>query len=400
MKKLNKLSIILLFPLLWSCAKKEKVYYFQEENGIEFNEQLKLVETDTISFPLDHTTTFDHYSIQITKNDEDSCHYLSFFNHIDKSITYYNFSDRKAHKIFLEEEGKNGLGTLTVTTAHFFISPSNIYIYNPWKRMLFEIDENGAIKEKHKAVDPFSAKDTPFPEPSTADPFIIDKGKVYFTCGLSKPQKNYTHYGMVMVYDLTTKESKFIIPLPDEYNDVFWGTQFKYMANFTYNPTKKNLVVNYPVSPFLYEYSLEGKKLDSTYVGSKFIEVIKPMTYDINDALKKNRDWEKEKMYSKSTSDYSKVMYDAKNNLYYRIVYIRPSEEDVKSGNGVLNFSVIITDDKFQKLGEQKFSSKTHTNSMILVSDLGLMIARRDLYNKDEDKMTFSIFNVSEITNP
>ena len=172
------------------------------------------------------------------------------------------------------------------------------------------------------------------------------------------------------------------------------------MANFTYNPTKKNLVVNYPISPFLYEYSLEGVKIDSTYVGSKFIEVIKPMTYDINDALKKNRDWEKEKMYSKSTSDYSKVMYDAKNNLYYRIVYIRPSEEDVKSGNGVLNFSVIITDDKFQKLGEQKFSSKTHTNSMILVSDLGLMIARRDLYNKDEDKMTFSIFNVSEITNP
>ena len=65
--------------------------------------------------------------------------------------------------------------------------------------MLFEIDENGAIKEKHKAVDPFSAKDTPFLEPSTADPFIINKGKVYFTCGLSKPQKNYTHYGMVMV---------------------------------------------------------------------------------------------------------------------------------------------------------------------------------------------------------
>lgn len=315
MKKLNKLSIILVISLLWSCTKKEKVYYTQKKNGSEFNEQLKLIETDTISFPLDSTTTFDHYSIQVTKNEEDSSHYLSFFNQIDKSITYYNFNDRKAHKIFLEEEGSNGLGPLHDNTAHYFINPSNIYIYNPWKRMLFEIDENGAIKEKYKVVDLSTEKDTPFPEPSTADPFIIDKGKVYFTCGLARPQKNYTNYGMVLVYDLNTLESKHIIPLPDEYNDVFWGTQFKYMANFTYNSTKKNLVVNYPVSPFLYEYSLEGIKLDSTYVGSKFIEVIKPMTDDINDALKKNRDWEKEKMYSKSTSDYSKVMYDAKNNL-------------------------------------------------------------------------------------
>ena len=134
---------------------------------------------------------------------------------------------------------------------------------------------------------------------------------MYFTCGIGKPQKNYTDYGMVMTYDLNTHESKFIIPLPDEYNDVYWGSQFKYMANFTYNPIKKNFAVNYPVSPFLYEYTVEGIKLDSTYVGSKYIKSFKPMTNDLNDALKTNRDWEYEKIYSLSNSDFSKVMYDA-----------------------------------------------------------------------------------------
>ena len=40
------------------------------------------------------------------------------------------------------------------------------------------------------------------------------------------------------------------------------------------------------------------------------------MTNDLNDALKTNRDWEKEKIYSLSNSDFSKVMYDAESGYY------------------------------------------------------------------------------------
>ena len=147
----------------------------------------------------------------------------------------------------------------------------------------------------------------------------------------------------------------------------------------------------------MYKSDLKGGVTDSTYVGSKDFEAVEYMSLDLDYILSNNRDFKREDMFSLSNHDYARIIYDDFNELYYRIAYIRPELEMVKRGQTYPGFSIIICDKNLRKIGETKFSADQYDVSMMGVTKEGLLVARRDLYNFNDDEFTFSVFGPSEI---
>ncbi|MGW8124066.1 DUF4221 family protein [Roseivirga echinicomitans] len=102
--------------------------------------------------------------------------------------------------------------------------------------------------------------------------------------------------------------------------------------------------------------------------------------------------------YSLSTSDYNRIIYDSYRNVYYRIAYLRPSIDMLRLGQRTIDFSISILDENFIKIGERKFDGKIYRSSMILVGSLGLNIARIDLYNDDQDLLSYDIFKLEPLS--
>jgi len=391
------ITLLIILSAFLSCAdKKESNSQYLEKNRTSYSEKYQLSEINKVSFPLDSFSAFWHYSTNFKQSNTDFKYYFSFLNEYNKKIVYYDLESKRAKYIALEEDGENGVGKLSGASAHLFVNPNEWYVYNENSANLYKIDSIGQVLDKFEIADYKTTKDVPFPQPSVFNPMLMVDNQIYFSCALNRPQKEYDDYGMILKYDLLTRKGEYIMPFPSIYNEGFWGSSFKYMNHIEYNDKEKNFLLNYPISPYIIKTDKEGNTIESHLVESKHFQKFEPMTLDLDYALDRNkRDYAKEKAYSLSNSDFSKIIYDSFRNMYYRICFIRPSLEEVKSGRTVSDFSVIILDENFKKLGEQKFSSNDFDNSMIFCLEEGLALARKDLYNKNEEAVTFSIYGLT-----
>jgi hypothetical protein len=395
----NYYSYILFFILLGCNKTKSYEPFFQEGNGTVFNDVVVFEEIDKITLPLDQNSAFRHYSFGFNKSNTSSDYYYSFLNDYEKSIVYYNLNNKEIKKIFLKEEGRNGVGSFSDVSTNLFESENDFYFYNSSSATLFNLDSLGVVKSKYKVTDYKTTKDVPFPEPSGINPFVIENGIAYFSCSLDRPQYDYSNYGMILKYDLKKETADYIVPFPGLYNKDFWGASFRYLSYFHFDANNEKIILTYPVSPFVYSVDLKNKSKDSAYVGSKHFKTVEPMRLDLEYAFKQDRDFKREDNFSLTNSDYFRIIYDEHNEYYYRFTYIRPTLEERTKGFVFPDFSIIILNKDFEKLGEQVFSSTIYDNNTVGVTDKGLLIARKDLYNTNEDEITFSVFNPVKKTN-
>ncbi len=384
----------ILFFIMLGCAKTTSYDpFYQEDNGAVFNDVVAFEEVEKITLPLDKNSAFRHYSFGFNKSNTSSDYYYSFLNEYEKSIVYYNLKNRKIKKIVLKEEGRNGVGNLSGVSAHLFKNENDFYYYNEYTATLFNLDSLGNIKSKHKIKDYKTGKAFPSPEPSGINPFVVFNNVAYFSCSLSQPQNDYSDYGMILKYDLKKETTDYIVPFPDLYNKDFWGSSFRYLTYFYFDTNNEKMTLTYPVSPFVYSVDLKNKTKDSVYVGSKHFKTVEPMRLDLEYAFKQDRNFKQEDEFSLTNSDYFRIIYDEYNNYYYRFALVRPTLEEKRRGVVFPDFSIIILNKNFEKLGEQVFSSSVYDNNTVGVTDKGLLIARKDLYNTNEDEITFSVFN-------
>ena len=364
------------------------------ENAIEFNGKYTLVETGKIVLPLDDNTSFNHNSIHYSMVGPTG--YISFINRNNKSVYYYSLDSLVPHKIILQEEGPDGVGTLSSSSAHFFKSPNEIYILNKENGRFFRIDSTSRVISRYPLVDydyyPYST----YPDPSAIAPIYNKGSSFYFTGHIDNSKKDFLTHGGIVKYDTLTREMDLLYIFPDVYHENFWGSPFKYQTYFTINE-KDEMIISNPLSHDVRVGDLSGRLLSEHYVRSEFVKDVPPMYEDIEYAFSENRDFDKENDYSFSHSDYMTMMYNNVEDVYYRLTYVRPNLEQVQSKTGKTDFSVIILDKTFKKLGEERFSSDIYDTWMILNSELGLLLARKDLYAENEDELVFSIFNLEEI---
>ncbi len=383
---------ILFVTLFFSCQHKKQVTNLDSDTVLE--------EKAVLSLQLDSVTVFSQSScgITVTKKGE----VLSLVNLYDKSIKIFDLSNSLQNRtIYLEEKGINGIGKISSILSHLYINEDSIFIYNPWaNRTLFLINSKSKILFKKKLSDGGNnLPSLPVPIPSQSRPILKVRNKLYFTCGFPPfLREKKSDYPMVLEFDIANSKSRYIFPLSEKYDKGFWGDIYKYQPAFTYNNSASKFVLSFNIDENLYFGDEQTGKIslidkDAT---SKFIKTPQPMYADVSYEFSKELDYNKIGTFSLSASDYSKIFYDPYQSVYYRIVYIRPSKEEVRKGKRRSSFSIIVFDSKFNKIGEQFFDTRKYIGAMIFISKKGLLIARKDLYDENEDELSFSAFKVKK----
>ena len=392
MKKFTCLSLAII--LLFACEESAFEVYTQSENHQEYQNELTLSTKGIKVFPLDNETGFWNYSVQFDTYEDKE--YLSILNFLNNSILLYDYESRQLEKkIVMPYEGPDGVGTLPQIASHLMISPDSFLVYNIDMGRLFMVNDQAKVIRKYDIIDYQHDNYSAPPQPSTLNPMIKLGDDLYIPCALNDRLEDYSDFRTVLKLDLQTGQKTYEYPLPEIYNQANWGEDFKYLVSLAYNSNESKLVLNYPVDPFLYAGSKEGVLKESHYVGSDFIASITPWrssTANPSDGAYKQRS-----EFSMSTSDYPGIIYDHYKNLYYRISYLRPSLDVVKTGYRLPNFSFIIMNPAFEKIGEVKFDSRIYDQSMIFVSEDGINLARKDLYSQDENSLSYEYFAVEAV---
>jgi len=308
----------------------------------------------------------------------------------------YNLETGKLeNKVKLEKEGPNGVGHLTIFD-HAFLNSDSLLLYNTWDANLYILDNQGILLSKSEIVDFSKNKNLVSPDPATLKPIRKVGDYLFIPCSINQYLTEYSNQKSVIRYNLKTKESDYIINLPDNYNQGYWGDLFKYKIAFDFYGT--DIISSFPIDNFIYRYDSGGNYLNKYYVGSKFITEFVPFKEDINYGVEKDHSVPNQQQgdYSWTNSDYTALMYDEFRDLFYRIAYIRPSQAELEAGRSITNFSVIILSSNFEKVGEQYFDGLKYRPDMILVSKQGLLLARSDLYKENEELLSFSVFNIAK----
>lgn len=97
--------------------------------------------------------------------------------------------------------------------------------------------------------------------------------------------------------------------------------------------------------------------------------------------------------------NYGNILYDSYREIYYRIAYpktdidasIRPLE---LMDYGRKNFSIIILDKKFNKIGETLFPDYTYNSVQMFIREDGLYISESHYLNPgfSDDRLNFRKF--------
>ncbi|UAM98042.1 DUF4221 domain-containing protein [Polaribacter litorisediminis] len=375
---MNKFRLIFIFLILISCSNK--------------NTDFLLEEIQKKVFILDESSSFNIKSSSFFSNLSNKENF-SFLNINNNSLVIYEDSIPKIIK--LEVEGANGVGNLNTFTSHKILPDNTVALVQSQMGKVFLLSKKGKVLNKFELFNINDRKSFySFPYNSINNPIIYLDNRLYFTESLVKYFGNYKDVPLVRELSIIDGKTKNIFSLPKVYEENFWGALFKYNLSISKTTNDQQFLISLPISTNLYKIDFKGNILKEIECKSKFIDNIEPMNNDKLYGNKNIADWKKINSYSLTSSDYNSIIFDKFNKLYYRVVYLRPDLDKYISGDRKPDFSIIVLDEKFNVLGEQKFDSNTFSNNFILVSKEGLAIARKDLYEQDNDKLTFSIFKL------
>jgi len=391
-----KVFTLLFFTMIFfSCKKTKHDNNFSTNNYVE---KWSLMDNGLIKFPLDSTISKSSItSIQYSTFHDKS--YFSFLNEHDNSLNYFDLDDiNKNHKVRFEYEGPNGVGFFSLLTGHYLKNLDSIYIYTNESSQINLLNSKGELLSKKNVLlkDGEVVHKNVFVTKSNV--IHLSNGKLYLPCSV-RPLEQYKQERIILEVDEGLSSTSYKVNFPEVYDTGFFGSTFNYVPSIA-GPKKGNNVATFPMSAGLYEIDTNGNIINAKYAPSKHFDKIEPMkgmdkSYELN---LNSRDWTRERHYSYSTPNFSKILYDKYRDLYYRIVHIRPSLEAVKLGSTTPDFSVIIFDKELNKVGETDIMDNTvYDPVMMSVFKEGLAIARKDLYKENDAELAFSIFTLENI---
>ncbi len=194
---------------------------------------------------------------------------------------------------------------------------------------------------------------------------------------------------------LKSKVSLIPVTYPDCYLEKrFTSSGFIFFSR-TYNQMRNELVYTFPATQSLVVYKISDNTLLNKPVKSAYVETITP----IND---KNTSFKKGRHHYLETPKYYKIAFDKYLNIYYRFVLLPIETEQTKDYHPFLHFempfSIIVLDDDFNILIEQKFEKKIYDCSDYFINEQGLWISNNNSYNPefDENRISYTLFELAK----
>lgn len=385
--------------LIWLCilqvaCKRKDITYYQSANAETYKKIFELKDSSSVTFPLDSTTGYSTSSIQYYKG------LLSILNAEQNALSIYDYKKGTLYKkLKFPVVGPNNVGRLDVLAHHYIISLDSILVYNARQGKLYILNQHGMVYKQITLVDYKNSNGIATPDANVKHPLLVLKNILYFPCDINERRTKYSDLKTILKCNLQTGKIEYIATMPEIYDKAFWGEYFKYQISFTYNDKTENLVLHYPIDPFVYTANpADAKKTGKYFIGSEKFKGIEPMNDDITYPLRRDQNAEDkfQTLYSLTTNDYAAIFYDKYRNIYYRIAFLRPSKSQFNAGIKKPASSVIVVNDKFEKLCEVPLS-KDYDGNIFFISPDGLNILNYKAYLNNENLLTFSVFNLTKL---
>lgn len=390
-------SLLLPFAFFGCTGNDTFTPFYQAENASKYNKVMDLHSVKLKEFPLEPNVRFSTSSIGVSQIGDSE--YLSFLDTDLLRVVIFDYHiPENYHMVQMEYEGPHGVGNLS-TSAHYLHSFDSIYVLIHFKGELVHLSDSGQVRRRYMLADYKNESNPPMPMPSTSAPIQFADGKLLIASTISFYQGDYHGFPSSMSVYLASKEVKYHSKFPELYSEAYWGTKFKYEPGIAYIPSSDELVMSYPVDPFLQKINLNDGSEQRCFVGSEFFESIPPYRKDPDHYAKRvvgSVDQEEDN-HALSTSDFRGIYFDRNRKLYFRVALIRPGFEKL-SVSKVPDFSIIILNEQLEKIGERFFSSCIYDPAHIFLSSEGINLFRKDLYGKNENKITFEVFEPKNIS--
>lgn len=349
--------------------------------------ELTMKEVAALELPLDSITTQETSYMQLV---DDST--LAFFNKPTYDICLYNLNSRfMESRINLKREGPNAVNGID---AFYVAGKDSLWLYASWGRIIYLLDGTGILREKkeitedseksigshpHYSVSPF---------PTTTAPYIVTNGK-HILQGMDGITLNGTLPGATLIYNWEANKATTGNPYPSIYGEADkiqdnWDTFGYRETYYTLNP-RHEIVTSFPASDSLYVYSPDNGTTRGYYAGYSGKVNISPGVP--SDPDKKVRKFI-------SQHQYSGILYDKFNHLYYRIIRLPGNEntDNVRKELSKKPVGIIILDDNFNKVGEYMLPDDRYYTMNAFVSTNGLHV---NTFSENDDIMTFRVFKPS-----
>jgi hypothetical protein len=284
--------------------------------------------SSSIKISLDSITSFYFLYADYYNWEEKSKKFVAYQDFIKSTtVNYLNIYDlnQKKHiqKIELDYEGPNGIGS----PAGFLLKTmDSIYVPSPYKYSIYLINSKGEVLGNYKLSTKFVKNVSSLMYLRNFNKMFMNENKLFVpgSPDFDGNDGNYSVKGHMNVFNLENDSSYSLIGYSHKYkSNEYWSPQ-QLLSSIAFNSVDKRIIVNYPVDPFLYIYDTKGKLIDSVLVKSKIIEE------DIKASKIPLEGFEEGLRFSYSSDEYFGVIYDPVNQLYYRFIKGKFSDESIE----------------------------------------------------------------------
>jgi hypothetical protein len=362
--------------------------FYQKQNSAVYKDSLTLKEDGQVAFPLDKVTPLTSNSIQLFEA-KDGKRYFSIYNFFNTAVYVYDYDTKTlVKKISMYKEGPNGIGSPDYI-AHYMISKDSLVISNQWNNRIFILNDSGKVISKFQFPMPGSNKAVAVADAKTSKPMqFIDK-KLYVIGNLVDLNiEDQTRIKNVLTVNLSNKSTGRFFNRSALYNEGTFGG-FQYDLFGTYNSTGNSFAYSYAADPFVYETDLAGNIRKKTYLSSKYFEEILP--FSAKRYKNDNVDVPKLEKHDHIVPRYGKLIYDPFRKIYLRFTILPMSNEDYNDPKkrDFQQESIIISDEKFRKIGEVLLPKKRFKTDMCFVAKEGFFMALLPELQENEDRLVF-----------
>ncbi len=327
---------------------------------------------------LDSSTHFYYNSLQVFENEDcEKLLALSYKN--ERKILIYSMDNPQLiRKIQYPIEGPNSVGT---ELGGFYIhNMDSIFVYDYWGRRLCLSDSSGEIKQSYNIEAPGTQTQI-FPEASHLCPPHFKNGKVYLTGridALGKPEAK-----PMIGINIKDKSVSTYGRLPVKWfsNDY----SFRSYVLYDYSDDFNHYVVDFIVTDSLFIFSDQWEFIKSVNVKSKWIDEIEPF-----DKARGRNAKDRMNAYA-AAEDYAGIIYDPYRIVYYRLVDQGRTLQEAYAYKSS-QVSIMVLDRNFNILGEYNTSEEEDKTTGLFVTEEGLYVPSKELYRKDENFLTFRLY--------
>lgn len=400
---LNKSSHALsIFVLLFLClvgisACNDNSNSAQDISNVE---ETTYHKTGEKVFHLDSTMRFANQSLVLFNDGEEPK--LSIFNQMNASVNYFDYeSGELESKVFFEREGPNGIGNIA-HMGHFQTNKDSIFLFSPWESKVFLMDGNGKKIDSYSLTPPGTKESEKkylgyYLETSPNSPVFKKDNDLYINVVNSGQLKSEDGSLVFMIkLNLETKEKEYLEINQSILFDEFWGVLLPYASTAVIDDNR--IITSFAKNPKVSISNIENPQsvIEEKELSSSFIGEFKPFPKKNSEHPNYGYSFLEINSETNKKAFYLGLFYSTFEKHFFRVALQERTEDQYALGRDGMQYSIVITDENFNKLADLELPKGKYNMDMTFVNQYGLHLANREAYENNEDQLVFDVYSAAK----